>query len=523
MKEKWEYFDGDFVADQYNDTLLKYSPWSGHRRFGYDLVSYYEPENLVELGSHYGGSAFAFAQAIKNNKLATTYYAIDLWEAIDSYTEHDYERDVYAFFKNIKEAEFADEKIKMMKMMFDEALKNFEDHSIEILHIDGSHDYEDVRHDFENWLPKMKKEGIILLHDISDQKVFNEVMGSCIFWKELKEKYPYTVEMQHSWGLGILFLSEEKYRDFLKKVNLDHYLKMCIYDENLAKDRIRTDYFKLMDADKWIISLKQDKEIVDQHNARLLNEIATIKKSYRETDNKKDAYVEELKDTIGQYEQTVKAKDNYAEELRETIKQYKHTVESKDAYAEELKETIRKYEHTVRTKDVYAEELKETIKKYELTVEDKNAYTEELKETIRKYERTAADKDAYAEELKETIKKYELTVEDKDAYVEELKETIRKYEHTAADKDVYADELKETIEKYQQMVEAKDAYSEELKRTIQGYEDTFAGKDRYIEELLKTIEAYKDENQKIKDAYEHTIQGKDAYIKELEATRKNRR
>ena len=78
MKEKWEYFSGDFVADQYNDTLLKYSPWSGHRRFGYDLVSYYEPENLVELGSHYGGSMFAFAQAVRDGKLKTTCYAIDL-------------------------------------------------------------------------------------------------------------------------------------------------------------------------------------------------------------------------------------------------------------------------------------------------------------------------------------------------------------------------------------------------------------------------------------------------------------
>lgn len=136
MKEKWEYFSGDFVADQYNDTLLKYSPWSGHRRFGYDLVSYYEPENLVELGSFYGCSTFAFMQAVKKNNLKTIIYPIDLWEANDKFTLHDYEQDVYGFFKGIYMNEFSDINVKMMKMSFEEALCNFEDCSIDILHID---------------------------------------------------------------------------------------------------------------------------------------------------------------------------------------------------------------------------------------------------------------------------------------------------------------------------------------------------------------------------------------------------
>lgn len=460
MKDRWEYFDGEFTADQYNDTLLKYSPWSGHRRFGYDLVSYYEPESLVELGSFYGCSTFAFMQAMKTNSIRSKIYPIDLWEAGDKFTIHDYEQDVYGFFKEICKSEFSDVHVKMMKRSFDDALCEFRDCSIDILHIDGSHTYEDVKHDFESWISKVKSDGIVLFHDVSEQLLYGKTLGSCIFWKELKEKYPYTVEMPHSWGLGVLFLSEQKYRDFTEKVDLNYYLKMCIYDETTAKDRIRTDYFRLLDAKKWIRSLTRDKESADQDNIRLLGEIDTIKERYRATDRKKDAYAEELRETIGRYEQAVGAKDDYAEELKGTIRQYEQTVQAKDAYAEELKETVAQYEQAARAKD------------------------------------------AYAEELKETIRQYEQTVQGKDDYVEELKGTIRQYEQTA---------------------QAKDAYAEELKDTIRGYEDTVAGKDGYIEELQAAIEAYKEETQNIKDAYEHTIQGKDAYIEELEAAGKSRR
>ncbi len=460
MKDRWEYYNGDFTADQYNDTLLKYSPWSGHRRFGYDLISYYEPENLVELGSHYGGSMFAFAQSVKDYGLRTKCYAVDLWEASDIYTSHDYERDIFAFFKNVREKEFREADIRMMRTSFDKAADEFDESSIEILHIDGSHEYGDVKHDFKKWMPKMKKDGIILFHDISNQKVLGKIMGSCIFWKELKERYPYTVEMRHSWGLGLLFLSGTKYRDFMDKVNLDHYLQMSIYDENVAKDRIRTDYFRLADANKWIASLRQDKMLADQDNGRLLQELETVKRRYEETDRQKDAYAEELKNIISQYEQTAKAKDVYAGELEETIREYGRTVEAKDAYAGELEETIREYGRTVEAKDAYAGELEETIKEYGRTVEAK---------------------------------------------------------------DVYAGELEETIREYEQTVQGKDIYAGQLQEAVKAYEQTVAGKDSYIEELQQTIKAYQQEIDKIKEAYEHTIQGKDAYIEELETAGKNRR
>ena len=43
----------------------------------------------------------------------------------------------------------------LIRSTFDEALANFGAGSIDLLHIDGRHFYDDVRHDFESWQPKL--------------------------------------------------------------------------------------------------------------------------------------------------------------------------------------------------------------------------------------------------------------------------------------------------------------------------------------------------------------------------------
>ncbi|WP_324285444.1 class I SAM-dependent methyltransferase (plasmid) [Enterobacter ludwigii] len=43
---------------------------------------------------------------------------------------------------------------KLIDLDFDSAVHGFSDSSIDLLHIDGSHTYHDVRNDFINWLPQ---------------------------------------------------------------------------------------------------------------------------------------------------------------------------------------------------------------------------------------------------------------------------------------------------------------------------------------------------------------------------------
>ena len=60
----WKYYTPKFECDELNYDLLTFAPWSGHRNFVYDFVGAFEPDSIVELGSHYGCSAFTFAQAV---------------------------------------------------------------------------------------------------------------------------------------------------------------------------------------------------------------------------------------------------------------------------------------------------------------------------------------------------------------------------------------------------------------------------------------------------------------------------
>ncbi|MBG9732673.1 hypothetical protein ABD86_04640 [Paenibacillus alvei] len=62
---------------------------------------------------------------------------------------------------------FAYDVAVLIKSTFDEALQNFEDDSIHLLHIDGFHEYEAIHHDYHTWLPKVAENGIVLFHDIS--------------------------------------------------------------------------------------------------------------------------------------------------------------------------------------------------------------------------------------------------------------------------------------------------------------------------------------------------------------------
>jgi hypothetical protein len=176
------------------------SAWLGHGPFLRFLIREFKPKVMVELGVHNGFSYFVGCQTIQELNLETLAFAVDHWEG-DSHAGK-LDQKVFESVQdiNLEYAHFS----TLMRMSFETALLHFEDDSIELLHIDGFHTYESVKNDFDSWLPKMQKNGVILLHDIH---VRRQDFGVFKLWNELKSKYQ-TLEFVGSHGLGVIFLGE---------------------------------------------------------------------------------------------------------------------------------------------------------------------------------------------------------------------------------------------------------------------------------------------------------------------------
>jgi GT2 family glycosyltransferase/glycosyltransferase involved in cell wall biosynthesis len=180
----------------YPDFLAS-SAWLDHAPFAFFITSILRPHILVELGTHGGYSYFAFCQAVKALGLNTRSYAIDTWKGDDH--AGFYGEEVFVGVRDYNDRHYATFS-RLVRSTFDQALSHFPDASVDLLHIDGRHFYEDVKHDFESWRPKLSDRSIVLLHDTN---VREKDFGVFNLWLELASHYP-SFEFLHGHGLGVL-------------------------------------------------------------------------------------------------------------------------------------------------------------------------------------------------------------------------------------------------------------------------------------------------------------------------------
>ena len=175
--------------------------WIGHIPFAFWIVEALRPETLVELGTHTGNSFSAFCQAVGTLGLPTRCFAIDTWTG-DPQAGY-YGDAVYDELAPYLQSQYPS--ARLLRMTFDEALPDFADGSVDLLHIDGFHSYEAVLHDFTTWLPKLSRRGVVLFHDVTVRLEGYEVWK---FWDEVSRQYPSFI-FAHSNGLGVLLVGAE--------------------------------------------------------------------------------------------------------------------------------------------------------------------------------------------------------------------------------------------------------------------------------------------------------------------------
>lgn len=260
--EPWVVSDPSYDADQLNPKL-KFAYWEGHRDFAYDLLHFVRPARLVELGSQYGCSLFTFCQAVRDFKLNTEINAVDMWSG-DIGAEMSGE-EVYALVQKTAATYYPEVKLHLFQMRFDQALPDFADESIDILHIDGGHTFEDVERDFTTWLPKLKENGIVLFHD-----VYSPIdQGSCDHWEKTKKEYDCYFDFTHSCGLGVLFPKGRYWYDKLEAAGFFKYYKdLYFYRSKYKYTQARFDELKGLYEERYR-AIEQQSKMIDERDARI--------------------------------------------------------------------------------------------------------------------------------------------------------------------------------------------------------------------------------------------------------------
>ncbi|CDF81533.1 class I SAM-dependent methyltransferase [Pseudomonas sp. QL9] len=181
----------------FDPLRMVFSTWVDHIPFGYDIVAAVRPKMLVELGTHNGMSYFTFCQSMKENDIDGVCYAVDTFEG-DVHSDK-YDESVFTSVSNHNRQNYFGFSY-VLRMLFEEALRHFDNETIDLLHIDGLHTYEAVSEDFANWYPKVRPGGIILFHDVMARL---QDFGAWKFWEELRGKHE-TFTFNHGFGLGVL-------------------------------------------------------------------------------------------------------------------------------------------------------------------------------------------------------------------------------------------------------------------------------------------------------------------------------
>jgi predicted O-methyltransferase YrrM len=143
-------------------SYLEINGWFNHK-MTYDYLIEQCPEQgtIVELGAWLGkSSSYLVDKAINKNVII-----IDSWlgSPNELQTNHKLalEKDIYELFKS----NMGNRKYRSIRGLSKDIVNDFEDESLDVVFIDLTHTYEEVKQDITFWLPKVKKGGILSGHD----------------------------------------------------------------------------------------------------------------------------------------------------------------------------------------------------------------------------------------------------------------------------------------------------------------------------------------------------------------------
>lgn len=283
------------------ERITDVESWHRHIPFAFALLHMLRPKIYVELGTHKGDSYSAFCQGVMQQNLPTHCYAVDTWRG-DIHAGL-YENEIFdelSLWHDSRYSSFS----SLLRMTFDDALQYFSNASIDLLHIDGLHTYDAVKHDFNTWLPKMSDQGVILFHDTN---VRHSNFGVWQLWQELSIQYP-SFEFPYGFGLGVLVVGDKPPSmiiEFIKYAN-NHPVETQNFFHSIGDS---------------IAVIKKDKEI---NRLQLnLDNIGSQLEHARTVVEQRDNQLEIFQDNIKALQNQLDAGElHFAEQLQKKLKEY---------------------------------------------------------------------------------------------------------------------------------------------------------------------------------------------------------
>ena len=192
------------------------------------LAYCFKLKNYVEIGVFKGRSLFSVAQAFKDNEGKA--YGIDpyLFDEVKEYDldkilnkrrnnsfEGTYFEDIYnQVLMNINVLELS-KSVEIIRKTATKAVPYFKDIEIDMLHIDGNHDFQSVQTDFNNYSPLVREGGIIIFNRIDLDSV-----KRC--YDQYKNDYIILLETN---SFGILIKNHKNQKNLNSKVDISKKLK----------------------------------------------------------------------------------------------------------------------------------------------------------------------------------------------------------------------------------------------------------------------------------------------------------
>jgi cephalosporin hydroxylase len=166
------------------------------------LVAHARPQVMCEIGTFDGGTSLLFS------KFLTT---VELMVCIDLYVKN---KEILKLLAPPKQRLHFFDMPSYSARTVERMAKLLNGRTIDALFIDGDHRYEGVKQDFLSYSPFVKEGGLILFHDIVEDRGRRGAWAGGVpkLWRELSPYYPHN-EFVHSrdqegFGIGVLTYSK---------------------------------------------------------------------------------------------------------------------------------------------------------------------------------------------------------------------------------------------------------------------------------------------------------------------------